>query len=100
MEKKATTIPTTASGKSHTPQRKTLSGVVVSDKMKDTVVVLVERYVKDEKYQKFINLRKRYKVHDPGNTKKVGDKVTIESCRPISRHKAFKIVGQTTAKAA
>ncbi|MBI5126221.1 MAG: 30S ribosomal protein S17 [Candidatus Taylorbacteria bacterium] len=73
-------------------QRKTLSGVVVSDKMKDTVVVLVERYVKDTKYQKFLNLRKRYKVHNPGNTKKVGEKVTIESCRPISRHKFFQIV--------
>ena len=74
------------------PKRQTLSGVVVSDKMKDTVVVLVERYVKNEKYQKFITLRKRYKVHDAGNTKKVGDKVTIESCRPISRHKSFKII--------
>ncbi len=73
------------------PKRKTLSGVVVSDKMKDTVVVLVERYVKNEKYHKFMNLSKRYKVHNPGNTKKVGDKVTIESCRPISRHKSFKI---------
>ena len=71
--------------------RKTLSGVVVSDKMKDTVVVLVERYMKDEKYHKFINLKKRYKVHNPGNTKKIGDKVLIESCRPISRHKSFMI---------
>ncbi len=71
---------------------KILTGVVVSDKMKDTVVVLVERYVKNEKYQKFVTLRKRYKVHDAGNTKKVGDKVTIESCRPISRHKSFKII--------
>lgn len=74
------------------PKHKTLSGVVVSDKMKDTIVVLVERYVKNEKYQKYMNLRKRYKVHDAGNTKKVGDKVTIESCRPISRHKSFKVV--------
>ena len=73
-------------------QQKRLSGVVVSDKMKDTVVVLVERYVKNEKYHKFITLSKRYKVHNPGNTKKVGDKVTIESCRPISRHKSFKVV--------
>jgi small subunit ribosomal protein S17 len=73
-------------------KRKTLKGVVVSDKMKDTVVVLVDRYVKNEKYQKFMTLSKRYKVHNPGNTKKVGDKVVIESCRPISRHKSFKIV--------
>jgi small subunit ribosomal protein S17 len=73
------------------PKRQKLSGVVVSDKMKDTVVVLVERFVKDPKYQKYMKLRKRYKVHDAGNTKKIGDKVVIESCRPISRHKSFKI---------
>lgn len=81
---------TTQNNKS-TPKRQTLSGVVVSDKMKDTVVVLVERFVKDPKYQKYMKLRKRYKVHDAGNTKKIGDKVVIESCRPISRHKSFKI---------
>lgn len=73
-------------------KRKILSGVVVSDKMKDTIVVLVERFVKDNKYKKYITLRKRYKVHDAGNTKKIGDKVSIESCRPISRHKSFKVI--------
>lgn len=73
-------------------KRKILSGIVVSDKMKDTIVVLVERFVKDNKYKKYITLRKRYKVHDAGNTKKIGDKVTIESCRPISRHKSFKVI--------
>jgi small subunit ribosomal protein S17 len=52
---------------------------------------VVERFVKDPKYQKYMKLRKRYKVHDAGNTKKIGDKVVIESCRPISRHKSFKI---------
>jgi small subunit ribosomal protein S17 len=89
MEKKTTqkNTPATVEGK-----RKTLQGVVVSDKMKDTCVVMVERYVKDTKYQKFINSKKRFKVHDAGNTKKVGDKVTIESCRPISRHKSFRIL--------
>ncbi len=76
----------------HTPKKQTFKGTVVSDKMKDTVVVLVERYVKDTKYQKFITLRKRYKVHNPGNTKKMGEKVTIVSCRPISRHKSFEIL--------
>ncbi len=70
---------------------RTQEGVVVSDKMKDTCVVLVERYVKNSKYQKFMTLRKRYKVHDAGNTKKIGDKVTIVECAPISRHKHFKI---------
>src|ERR1035437_113857 len=71
---------------------KTLNGVVVSDKMKDTCVVLVERYVKHPKYQKFINLRKRFKAHDVGNTQKIGDKVTISECRPISKDKHFEVV--------
>lgn len=89
--KKTMKTKVTATAGTAQPKRKTLNGVVVSDKMKDTVVVLVERYVKNEKYHKFVNMSKRYKVHNPGNTKKVGDKVTIESCRPISRHKSFKI---------
>ena len=77
---------------------KTLNGVVVSDKMKDTCVVLVERYVKHPKYQKFINLRKRFKAHDAGNTCKVGDKVTIRETRPISKDKHFEVVKTETAK--
>jgi small subunit ribosomal protein S17 len=81
-------------------RRKQLEGVVVSDKMKDTVVVLIERYVKDDKYHKFLNIRKRFKVHNPGNTVKVGDKVIIESCRPISRHKSFVVVSANGAAVA
>ena len=86
MQNKTTTQKNTEA------KHKTLSGVVVSDKMKDTVVVLVERYVKNEKYKKFMTLRKRYSAHDAGNTKKIGDKVKIESCRPLSKTKSFKIV--------
>lgn len=74
------------------PKRKRLSGVVVSDKMKDTIVVSVSRYVKHPKYKKYMLLRKKYKVHDPGNTKKEGEKVTIESCRPLSKFKSFIVV--------
>ncbi|HEY4511434.1 MAG TPA: 30S ribosomal protein S17 [Candidatus Paceibacterota bacterium] len=70
---------------------KTLEGVVVSDKMKDTVVVLVKRYVKDQKYNKYISSKKRYKAHDAGNKHKVGDKVTIVETRPLSKDKHFKI---------
>ena len=72
------------------PQR--LTGTVVSDKMKDTIVVIVERYVKHPKYGKFIKKSKRFKVHDVGNSVKVGDKVMIEACRPISKDKHFTIV--------
>lgn len=72
--------------------RKQLSGVVVSDKMKDTVVVRVERYTKHPKYQKYHVVTKRYKAHDAGNTKKIGDKVTIEETSPISKTKTFKVI--------
>lgn len=73
-------------------QSKTLTGVVVSDKMKDTCVVSITRFVKHKKYKKYYKVSKKYKVHDVGNTKKVGDKVEIRSTRPISKDKHFIIV--------
>ena len=68
---------------------KTLSGTVVSNKMKDTVVVSVERYEKHPKYGKFIKRRKKFKAHDVGNTKSVGEKVKIVESKPISKDKHF-----------
>lgn len=73
-------------------KKRVLGGVVVSDKMKDTIVVLVERYVKLPKYNKYVTRTKKYKAHDAGNTKKIGDKVQIEECRPISKDKRFTVV--------
>ncbi len=70
----------------------TFSGVVVSDKMKDTTVVVIARYVKHLKYHKFMNRRTKLMAHDPGNTKKIGDKATIQACRPLSKNKAFKVI--------
>lgn len=71
---------------------KVLVGTVVSDKMKDTVVVLVERYEKHPKYGKFVKHKKRFKAHDVGNTKKVGEKVNIRETKPISKDKHFIVV--------
>ena len=71
---------------------KTLSGVVVSNKMTDTVVVEVVRFVKHPKYGKYVSKSKKFKAHDVGNTKQIGDKVTIEECRPISKDKHLRIV--------
>ena len=73
-------------------KKKTFSGVVVSDKMKDTAVVRVERYVKHPKYRKYLRRAKRYQAHDPGNAHKVGEKVHIEETRPFSKHKHFRIL--------
>jgi small subunit ribosomal protein S17 len=70
----------------------TFNGVVVSTKMKDTCVVVVERYIKHQKYGKYQTRRTKIMAHDAGNTKKEGDKATIEACRPISKNKAFKVI--------
>lgn len=78
--------------KTKTTKAKVLSGTVVSDKMKDTVVVLVERYEKHPKYEKFIKRGKKFKAHDAGNTKKIGEKVEIRECAPISKDKHFVVV--------
>lgn len=73
-------------------RKKVLKGKVVSDRMTGTVVVAVRRYFKHPKYGKYLNRVKRYKVHDPENTAAVGDEVSIEACRPISKEKHFKLV--------
>lgn len=73
-------------------KQKVLSGVVMSDKMKDTVVVAVERYVKHPKYGKYIKRVKRYKAHDKDNVHKVGEKVQIKLSRPISKDKFFIVI--------
>ena len=71
---------------------KVLKGTVVSDKMKDTVVVLVEHYEKNKKYGKFVKSGKKFKAHDAGNTRKVGEKVEIRECAPISKDKHFVVI--------
>ncbi|MBI2086989.1 MAG: 30S ribosomal protein S17 [Candidatus Zambryskibacteria bacterium] len=71
---------------------KILSGIIVSNKMKDTAVVKVDAFVKHPKYQKFIKRSKKFKVHDAGNTRKIGDKVQIAETRPISKDKHFVLV--------
>jgi len=74
------------------PKGKVLSGVVTSDKMKDTVVVSVSSYEKHPKYGKFIKSQKKFKAHDAGNTCKIGDKVTIRETRPLSKTKFFMVI--------
>jgi len=75
-----------------TTKRRILRGRVVSIKMKDTITVAVERYVKHPKYKKFMRRTKKFLVHDAGNTAKEGDVVDIRETRPLSRHKHFELV--------
>jgi len=72
--------------------KKTISGTVVGIKMKDTSTVLVERYVKHPKYQKFMKTSKKFQVHDAGNSAKLGEKVEIKETKPISKSKRFTLV--------
>ena len=72
-----------------TSKPKVLSGIVSSNKMKDTVVVVVERFEKHPTYGKFIKTRKKFKANDGGNTKAIGDKVEIVETKPISKDKHF-----------
>jgi small subunit ribosomal protein S17 len=68
-----------------------LTGRVVSDKMDKTVTVLVERQVTHPVIGKVVSRTKKYHAHNEGNDAKLGDKVVIEECRPISSTKAWKV---------
>ena len=70
-------------------RRLLLEGVVVSDKMTKTVVVQVERLVRDPRYGKYLKRSARYMAHDEKGECKVGDKVTIVEDRPRSARKRW-----------
>jgi small subunit ribosomal protein S17 len=72
--------------------RRTLRGKVMPVKMKDTITVAVERYVKHPKYHKFMRRTKKFLVHDAGNTAKEGEVVDIRETRPMSKRKHFELV--------
>lgn len=71
--------------------RKVRVGKVVSDKMDKTVVVLVERLVQHPKYKKYYKKYSKFMAHDKDNSCSVGDIVEIVECRPLSRHKHWKV---------
>ena len=69
--------------------KRILQGVVVSDKQDKTVVVSVERQVMHPVYKKFVKKSKKFAAHDENNQCKVGDRVSIQECRPISKNKSW-----------
>lgn len=75
-------------------QKRRLSGIVSSDKMKKTRVVSVTRLQKHPKYQKFYKITARFKAHDENEEYKTGDKVVIEETRPLSRGKRWRIINK------
>ncbi|MGB9711758.1 MAG: 30S ribosomal protein S17 [Dissulfurimicrobium sp.] len=79
-------------------QKKTFVGIVASNKMDKTVVIIVNRRFKHPIYGKYIQHRKKYMAHDPHNSCNIGDKILIEESKPISRRKRW-IVREILEKA-
>jgi len=74
------------------PLARTMMGRVVSNKMQDSIVVLVERRVKHPVYGKFIRRSTKISAHDAENQCQIGDMVVIKECRPISKTKSWTLV--------
>ena len=70
---------------------KVMTGVVVSDKMDKTVVVLVNRLIKHPVYKKYIRRRAKFMAHDEQNSARMGDTVEIIESRPLSRFKRWRL---------
>jgi len=71
--------------------RKSLVGTVTSNKMDRTVVVVVNRLVKDPTYKKYVRKRSKHKAHDEENQCNVGDRVLLVETRPLSKEKRWRV---------
>jgi small subunit ribosomal protein S17 len=67
-------------------------GVVVSDKMDKTIVVLVTSVKPHAEYKKIVRRSTRLKAHDEQNEARVGDTVLVRECRPLSRDKTWRLI--------
>lgn len=72
--------------------KKEFEAVVLKNKMDKTVVVVIERLVKNQAFKKYHTVRKKYKAHDEKNECGLGDRVLIRETRPISREKRWAVV--------
>lgn len=68
-----------------------LEGIVTSDKMDKSVVVTIERLERHPVFKKYIRRRRKFMAHDESNTCKIGDRVKIMECRPISKGKCWRV---------
>ena len=77
------------------PQKRQFTGTVVSDKMKKTVVVRIDRTVMHPKYHKRFVRSTKLKAHDEKGEYHLGDRVVIEECKPLSRDKRWRVVARS-----
>jgi small subunit ribosomal protein S17 len=71
--------------------KKEFVGIVKSDKMEKTIVVAVETLTLHPLYKKYITRTKKLKAHDETNDAKIGDKVRVVECRPVSKEKCWRL---------
>ena len=69
-----------------------IMGKVVSDRMDKTVTVLIERKIAHPLYKKYIRRSTKVHAHDEDNVGRLGDKVIVEQCRPLSKTKSWRLV--------
>ncbi|CAL4323345.1 30S ribosomal protein S17 [Buchnera aphidicola] len=72
-------------------KKKVFQGIVLSNKMNKSIVVLLERKIKHPIYKKFIRKKTKLHVHDENNECKIGDFVEIVECKPISKTKSWSL---------
>jgi small subunit ribosomal protein S17 len=75
-----------------TKSGRTVSGTVVSNKMDKTITVLIERRVMHPLYRKFVRRSTKLHAHDENNECGEGDTVLLEECRPLSKHKSWRLI--------
>ena len=68
---------------------RSVTGTVVTSKMDKTITLRVERRVKHPVYGKFVRKSKKIHAHDADNICSIGDVVTVEECRPLSKTKSW-----------
>jgi small subunit ribosomal protein S17 len=73
-------------------QKKRRTGVVVSNKMDKTIVVVTDRMTRHPLYKKYIKKRVKFKAHDEVNACQLGDTVLVEETRPLSKDKHWRVV--------
>jgi small subunit ribosomal protein S17 len=71
--------------------QKSRTGTVVGDKMDKTIVVTIDRIVKDPAYKKYVRRRSKCVAHDESNMCSVGDKVVVVEIRPLSKTKRWRV---------
>ncbi|NLK66330.1 MAG: 30S ribosomal protein S17 [Campylobacteraceae bacterium] len=71
--------------------KRVIQGVVLKKAGDKTATVLVERRVMHPRYRKIVKRFKKYLVHDENNTANVGDTISAIECRPLSKHKSFRL---------